>query len=322
MAELRDRVLREHGADARIVSAEKVTVGGIRGFFARQHYEVTVAPGVRRPRGAHARLDVPSRAGIAALLDDADEAESRLHLAAPPPGVSTRSKDFAALMDDLTFNTAGGGTELETSRMPRSAHGGAVPAAPQLGSATPSAPQLLSGAGDLIVVAGLREDPLGVAHSLAAVHGGDVRAIGALITRDGDAAWNRRFALETRARGVQLGNPQFIAFGIGIGIGIGARGVQGSSSAPEQCLAALGADQLWLAVDVGRKPSDTALWVRPIVESSRVHALAVVGQSATATPDTALDLGVPIGWTDASAVEVPLLRRGAAPSPVRSNPSR
>lgn len=77
LAELRERVLREHGTQARIVAAEKVTVGGIRGIFAREHYEVTVEVPARTRRGAHV-LDPSRRAGIAALLADADNAEVQL----------------------------------------------------------------------------------------------------------------------------------------------------------------------------------------------------------------------------------------------------
>ena len=42
MPELRERVRAEHGHDARIVHAEQITVGGIRGYFAKRHVEVTV----------------------------------------------------------------------------------------------------------------------------------------------------------------------------------------------------------------------------------------------------------------------------------------
>ncbi|TFD47250.1 hypothetical protein E3T55_15365 [Cryobacterium frigoriphilum] len=108
LAELKQRIRLDHGEDALIVSAEKVTVGGIRGFFARQHYEVTVEVPPRR-RAAHA-LDLPARLGIAALLDDADEQESQLRPRAaavlPATPVSTESDGFAALMDELTFATA------------------------------------------------------------------------------------------------------------------------------------------------------------------------------------------------------------------------
>ncbi|MET0955431.1 MAG: hypothetical protein ABWY68_05730, partial [Cryobacterium sp.] len=86
LPELQARVLAEHGDAARIVAAEQVTVGGIRGFFAKRHVEVTVevpvtelrqVPGERR-RAAHRRDELSTRLGIAALLDEADEAEALL----------------------------------------------------------------------------------------------------------------------------------------------------------------------------------------------------------------------------------------------------
>ena len=87
LPELQARVLAEHGDAARIVAAEQVTVGGIRGFFAKRHVEVTVevpvaelrqVPGERR-RAAHRRDELSTRLGIAALLDEADAAEVLLH---------------------------------------------------------------------------------------------------------------------------------------------------------------------------------------------------------------------------------------------------
>ena len=36
------RAREEYGADARIVRAEKVRSGGFMGFFAREHFELTV----------------------------------------------------------------------------------------------------------------------------------------------------------------------------------------------------------------------------------------------------------------------------------------
>ncbi|QYF74679.1 hypothetical protein [Cryobacterium sp. PAMC25264] len=81
---MRERVRAEHGRDARIVRAEQITVGGIRGYFAKRHVEVTVevpvevfveVPSAGRRRG---RDELTTRLGIAALLDDADAAESEL----------------------------------------------------------------------------------------------------------------------------------------------------------------------------------------------------------------------------------------------------
>jgi hypothetical protein len=123
LPELKARILAEHGADARIISAERVTIGGIRGFFARRHYEVTVEVPERRRRAAHAQADrvvppageaMPDRAarlGILALLEDADGADDAGTLtqprqAAASPQLSTGSAGFAQLMDELTFSVS------------------------------------------------------------------------------------------------------------------------------------------------------------------------------------------------------------------------
>lgn len=111
LADLEARVLAEYGRNARIVYAELVTVGGILGFFARRHYEVTVeideARAVRRPPSGvpDALLDLPARVGIAALLNRAEECEDRLN-EYPGHPVSTRSGTLADILDDLAAVTA------------------------------------------------------------------------------------------------------------------------------------------------------------------------------------------------------------------------
>ncbi|MGO3432058.1 MAG: hypothetical protein ACTIME_17225, partial [Cellulosimicrobium funkei] len=69
---------RLHGPDARIVSAERVITGGFKGLFGRQHYEAVVEVGDAPPRTAVGPVRFPAarRAGIAALLDDADEGDA------------------------------------------------------------------------------------------------------------------------------------------------------------------------------------------------------------------------------------------------------
>lgn len=147
LQELKAQVLAEHGPDAKIVAAEKVTVGGIRGFFAREHYEVTVELPAPVVRGQHA-LDQKARAGIAALLADAERAESqlhgsRLHGKAPELHVSTHTDQFAVIMDNLTFNTARPtrlpkGAKLEEQGPEAPAPAAARPEAGQTAGAAPA----------------------------------------------------------------------------------------------------------------------------------------------------------------------------------------
>lgn len=373
IAELQARVIAEHGPGARIVAAEKVTVGGIRGFFARQHVEVTVeiqaadapAAGTRRGRRAHARLDTQARLGIAALLDDAEEAEARVNgrsvlLAGPvsagsgsgsdasglapmasSTGLSTGSGDFAALMDDLTFNTTPAlpaSKMLESAPGPQSSSQSSAPqsSAPRLfavaprsttASSTPGpdVPRPLSGAGDLVIIIGLRDDALTVAESMASGGTGssgapgDVALAGALAPGY-DPAWDRRRAIGARARGVERSQSLFIAFGIGSGAAspsVGGNafsgsgrsrteghlrfaddGARGDFVASADAVRAIGADQVWVAVDAGRKPDDTARWVNALAETLPIDAVAVVGSETTSSPETVNALAIPVGWVD------------------------
>lgn len=77
------RVRDEMGPDARIVKAERIRTGGIGGFFAKEHFELTVevpdrtrTPRRRRPAPRAAAVDAP--AGIDALLAAADAADDAL----------------------------------------------------------------------------------------------------------------------------------------------------------------------------------------------------------------------------------------------------
>lgn len=301
---LKAKVLAEHGPRARIVAAEKVTVGGIGGFLARHHYEVTVELPARGRRRAPVEVDLPPRAGIGALLASADEAELAIQPAGPARAdVSTGSDAFAELMDVLTFSTgtpnapapAGPAAPLVFPRP-------AQPAAPFAELAALAVPVPLAAAGDLVLVVGLGQDPLLVCESMASAAGlGDqaLRVAGAvdggLLARTGD----RRAVATARAAGVLAGHPVFLAYGL-------ARGVS-DIERHTTLIAALGADQLWVAVDAGRKAEDTAAWVGEVRSSAVVHAVAVEGIDTTSTPRTVNSLGLPVGWVDGARAARPVL---------------
>jgi hypothetical protein len=298
LSDLQAQVLAEHGTTATIVQVEKVTVGGIRGFFARRHYEliveITQQPDARpdtlqnsaAPQTSAARrdavlpeevadalLDLPARVGIAALLEQAEEDEGDLNGirgsastigggetdtrsvadvgTSSADGVSTRSDTFADILADLASMTA--------EPVPK--------------VVTPDSPRPLSGAGDLVVVVGMGEDPYVVADTLANTAGahmvsvaGDLSIVGAQRVDD------RRAALTARVQGVRSGHSVFVALGLGQG------------SPDDSTLRARGAaiermhpDQVWAAVDVGRPSDDTAAWMRAIGSVVSVDAVAMVG---------------------------------------------
>ena len=153
-----------------------------------------------------------------------------------------------------------------------------------------TAPAVLSGAGDLIIVAGLGDDPVEVAHALS-------RRIRRAYVCDGGAVTgntrrrveDRRTAAAARAHGVQSGSPVVVSYGLG-----GGDAADGFIAA----LAAISADQIWIVVDASRKSEDTERWVANLAGTVPVHALATIGTGRTASPETVLDLGLPEGWSD------------------------
>jgi hypothetical protein len=291
---LKAQVLAEHGPRARIIAAEKVTVGGIGGFLARHHYEVTVQLPPRGRRRAPGEPDAHKDAGIAALLDRAEQAEARLQ---NPSGeassaVSTASPAFAELMDTLTFST-------ETADVP--AEPVALIPVPEPVRLRP-APAPLSGAGDLVIVVGLGEDALEVCRSMSRAVGAGpsgVRAAGLVTPDDVVRAGDRRAVAAARAAGVMGGYGIFLAYSLGRGATELGRHAT--------LVAALSADQLWVVADAGRKHDDTAAWIGAVRAAANVEALAVEGLEATATPQTVNALGLPIGWLDGGPAPAPVL---------------
>lgn len=266
--DLSARVRAECGPEAEIIAAEKVTVGGIKGFLARQHFEVTVlVPDVRA--GAHV-ISAPAKAGIAALLDDADEAEADLQQQA---AVSTNSSQFDELLNSLSF------TEPPTS-----------PSRIAIGAR----PTLMSKPGDLVALVGIWRDPLRVARSIALSAEATVCIAGAVIAPGTERVENRRSALDARAVGVRNGRGTFVA----LGLGSGRSGIAESAAT----LKSIAADQVWVVVDASRKPEDTAEWVDVIAKACAVEAMAVLGRQDTSTPDSVNALGLPVGWVDGASV--------------------
>ncbi|QTE29887.1 hypothetical protein [Pengzhenrongella sicca] len=98
LAGLLHRVRTEMGPGAVVVKAERVRTGGVAGFFAKEHFELTVEVPDRRPRiPRRSPLPAPvagGPVGISALLAAADAAEARdaggppapTAPAGPPPG--------------------------------------------------------------------------------------------------------------------------------------------------------------------------------------------------------------------------------------------
>ena len=199
LEELRSRVLAEHGEHARLLEANRVTVGGVGGFLARRHYEVTVQ--------------------------------------LPPP------------------------------------------------------PAPLSAPGSLVLVAGLGEDAVEVCASMAAAAGfgaESLRAAGSASAPGIARADDRREAELAQAEAVR--RPVYLALGLP---GETLRNALGAAAA-----AVLGPDQVWAAVDAGRKAEDTAQWIAALQDAVHVDALALFGLDGTSSPGTAAALGIPVGWTD------------------------
>ncbi len=94
---------------------------------------------------------------------------------------------------------------------------------------------------------------------------------------------------------------------VAVGLEAVGQGTVGKNAASLATVAALGADQVWIVVDAGRKPLDTAAWVTEVTEDVSVTAMAVVGTSATSSPESVNTLGIPVGWVDGRRATSPVL---------------
>ncbi|SKC08043.1 hypothetical protein SAMN05660473_04018 [Arthrobacter sp. 49Tsu3.1M3] len=256
--------------------------------------------------GGPARPAAPSHhlqgAAIAALLEEADAAELSLHRPAPA-GVSTESRDFAELLEQLGAGlrtpteppaAAVGAAAVGSAVQPAAAvlAGAAVqPAAVAPGSAVSApAPAPLTGVGDLVLLVGLGEDAMDTALAMSMASGGaDVRTAGELSAYGHLHVDGRQSATAARAHAVVTERTVLVAFGLGK-----AR----NALARVPSLAGLSADQVWVVVDAGRKHEDTARWVGVLTAQLNVTAVAVVGASETGSPESVNGLGLPVGWID------------------------
>lgn len=326
---LHERVLAEHGRHARIVAAERVVSGGIRGFFAKQHFEVTVELPESGSPSVHS-MDLPTRVGLAALLEEADSAEAEL-AEAPHEQPSTATPDFAALLRQMTRDTAplaeplgdapGGAPALPVVGLlpiaaapaaytppasayapPASAY--APPALPASGSGPAGAepPVPIASPGDLVLCIGARSDAALLAADWAEWTGAEIaRCVPAPQSAEAAAGpirllSDRRDAAAARARGVQRGAACIAVVELD---GARAGADQAAQQLRERQLgtaASLLADQLWLVVDVTRKDNDTAAWVAACREIVDVHGIVAIGGGETATPGSVAALGLPVLW--------------------------
>lgn len=131
---LLEKVWAEHGPDVTIVKAERVRVGGVAGFFAREQFEVTVevpdtavatTPAPSRPaaqlpaRPAARSAAPPAPTGIEALLAAAEREDAdRAPLAAGPD--AARHAEFDAIFGRAAAPVAPGAAAAP-ARAPRPA---------------------------------------------------------------------------------------------------------------------------------------------------------------------------------------------------------
>lgn len=309
---LRWQLFEKYGAAARIVRAERIQTGGLFGIGATTSFEVMVevdtVPALGRAfgetgvqvRAASARRSAAPKRGLGDLLAQADRADDArpsgsVRAIKARPSRSARAIDAKPDFDAILEQMAGAGSGVPDFGA-RDA-GGAAAAGPGTASQDEGSTQDVRATprpstvpGDLIVLAGIRDQPLITAWSMA----GDLQNGAKLLTagdhRSNDVSHVFLDSVEVtkaQAQAAGDGKPLLIAFSFG---------QRGSSNL--SMLASLRPQQLWLVVDAAHKPEDTQSWVRRACRYSVPDALAVLGATDTATPESVNELKLPVGWVD------------------------
>lgn len=321
MESLQWQLLEKYGNRARIIRAERIQVGGLFGLGASTSFEVTVEvdgqpgtiPALSGQPGAEkvisgkvvgARTGRPVKVwkGMSALLAQADNADGP----AKDVTLSTQKPDFDVILDRMServtlppANDDGAlVTELAAKLDPVAGLVADLAAdllrepVREADVSEPSVPSPSTRPGDLILLVGLRDQPLAVARTmmreLKRASGAELRTAGDHRVEDvGHVIVDSGEVKKVQALAAVAGRPLLVAFSLG----------ERTSSSPA-VLSSVRPDQLWLVADAAHKSDDTAAWVRQVSWFTTPDAVAVVGSRDTATPETINELCYPIGWVD------------------------
>lgn len=276
-------------------------VGGTRGTSTPAGFRATVAPVWPDEFGVPAAPPTPversalDALGVSAASSAASAPSAASVSAAGAAGVSARSAGSAGSVTSTqpAPSNAPGAPSIDGAHpSPRTNPGRqAFARAPEdlltPGTRFPLIPAPTRSPGDLTLIVGLGRDALAVARGMAGEGSVvDLRAGGSLGFEHSDPVRDRRSAMTARADAVHRDRAVFVAYGLD------------PTADFAEILRSIGADQVWAAVDAGRKHEDTDRWLRALSEAVGVDALAVIGSHRTATPQTVGTLGVPIGWVE------------------------
>ncbi|MGL3805114.1 hypothetical protein ACSYDW_03375 [Paeniglutamicibacter sp. R2-26] len=263
------------------------------------------------PAKASALASSAGSAAMAALLELADAQEeflaapggarrnsangdSPVSAAAPgtSPGGPGGAAEFMRLLDGESFafepptGTRAAPVPLPSDPLPPATAGG--------GSAATShcniLPSPLDGPGDLVAVIGLWGDGV-VAGAQLGPESALRRPAGELAAKfDAGSPGqrplkDRRDVMAARAAAVESREPLVVS--------VALNPLQPLADQLE-LLEALRPDQLWVAVDAGRKAEDTAAWVEQVCARGRVYAVVALHGNETLSPESVLDLGFPV----------------------------
>ncbi|PQZ96026.1 hypothetical protein CQ018_01700 [Arthrobacter sp. MYb227] len=260
------------------------------------------------PHGSAPSKPTPVKSGMAELLALADAQEEFLagRETAPRRSAGNSEAEFSRLLDDQSFALSpatgvralgAGSQDSVAGRSREPLIGGAGIKAERevtsslaldLGQLLPSP---LSGPGDLVVVVGLWGDGVAAGDQLGEDvsmrrHAGELAAkFAAGSSTQRRPIHDRRGILRARAGAVSQGVPLVVSVALNP---LEQLGVQ------LEILQVLGADQLWVAVDAGRKSEDTAAWVKFIAQRHSLYALVSLHANETLSPESVLDLGYPV----------------------------
>ncbi|GAA4920183.1 hypothetical protein [Nesterenkonia rhizosphaerae] len=315
LAQLGAQAVEQYGPSARIVATERISAGGVAGFFGRAYYEVTVevsapgtAPGSQLGAAAGERklLPPPPKKNFEAHAER-ERSQPGSTAAAGPSGTGTQAqnddRDTVSLSSPMSLSSS-----VEAERFVESQ--GRLPSermrergllddqdedfarlmddlwkalrepGPQQG---PGAPVPLSAAGAVVVVAGLAD------HARLA---GDQLGLQQAVTWD--ASRHAEDSLHEVRRSLLLARAEAVAEQVPVLALVPLKFPRGQVRSGADAPVILEADQLWAAVDARRKPEDTRAWLSVLAEHRKVDGVLPLGVEETTSPESVRQLGLPV----------------------------
>lgn len=263
LPEIGAQALRTYGHTARIVDSKRISTKGLSGIMSRPYYEATIEVTTDEEEGQERERFTEI---VEHIADPEVEGDITDIVAVHDQGALEEDlPEFSELINELRQSLRD-------------------PGADALAAARDTVPPLLREPGAVIVVAGLGSD----AHDAAAK----------LSASTDTVHWDLgHFSHETLAdtrRALRTAQADAVRQGVPVLVTAPLRFPHAEVRSGADHPVIEDAGQLWVAVDVSRKPEDTKRWLTLLAQSRVIDAAITLYEDQTVTPETGRAFGLPV----------------------------